>query len=98
MNESLKKKGLETGHDPKNVHKFTWKRNALRHSFISYRLAVLKDVAAVALEAGNSPTMIFRNYRALVTESEGKTWFSIAPEAITNIVTPHSLQPHGRHH
>lgn len=87
MNESLKKQAVEAGHDPKNVRKFTWKRNALRHSFISYRLAVLKDVAAVALEAGNSPTMIFRNYRALVTENEGKTWFSIAPDASANIVT-----------
>jgi len=87
MNEGLKKKPVEVGHDPKNVRKFAWKRNALRHSFISYRLAVLKDVAAVALEAGNSPTMIFRNYRALVTENEGKTWFSIAPEHGSNIIT-----------
>ena len=87
INESLKKKAEEAGHDPKNVRRFTWKRNALRHSFISYRLAVVKDVAAVALEAGNSPTMIFRNYRALVTENEGKTWFSIAPDASANIVT-----------
>ena len=86
MNESLKKQAVEAGHDPQNVRKFTWKRNALRHSFISYRLAVVKDVAAVALEAGNSPTMIFRNYRALVTENEGKTWFSIAPDASANIV------------
>ena len=38
----------------------SWKANALRHSFISYRLAQTKDMAAVALEAGNSPTMIFR--------------------------------------
>jgi integrase len=86
MNEALKKQAVEAGHDPKNVRKFVWKRNALRHSFISYRLAVLKDVAAVALEAGNSPTMIFRNYRALVTENEGKAWFSIAPQAAMNVV------------
>jgi len=86
MNESLKKQAVEAGHDPKNVRKFTWKRNALRHSFISYRLAVLKDVAAVAIEAGNSPTMIFRNYRALVTENEGKAWFNITPQADSNIV------------
>ena len=86
MNESLKKQAVEAGHNPQNVRKFRWKRNALRHSFISYRLAVLKDVAAVALAAGNSPTMIFRNYRALVTENEGKTWFSIAPAVDSNIV------------
>jgi hypothetical protein len=27
----------------------------LRHSFISYRVAQTRDIAAVALEAGNSP-------------------------------------------
>jgi hypothetical protein len=31
-----------------------WKKNALRHSFCSYRLAVIEDAAKVAYEAGNS--------------------------------------------
>ena len=56
-----------------------WKANALRHSFISYRLAQTKDVAEVALEAGNSPTMIFRHYRELATETEAADWFGILP-------------------
>jgi hypothetical protein len=30
--------------------------------------------------------MIFRNYRALVTENEGKAWFNITPQADSNIV------------
>jgi hypothetical protein len=47
-----------------------WKANALRPSFITYRLAQTKDVAEVALEAGNSPTMIFRHYRELATVAE----------------------------
>jgi hypothetical protein len=55
-----------------------WKANALRHSFITCRLAQTKDVA-VALEAGNSPTMIFRRYRELATEGEAKEWFGILP-------------------
>jgi integrase len=64
-----------------------WKRNGLRHSFISYRVAVLKDVPAVALEAGNSPAMIFSNYRALASEAEGQAWFAIQPPpAASNIV------------
>jgi hypothetical protein len=58
---------------------FAWKANALRHSFISYRLALTKDIAAVALEAGNSPAIIFRSYRELATESEGAEWFGIVP-------------------
>lgn len=65
---------------------FKWKTNALRHSYISYRVAVEKDVAKVALEAGNSPQMIFSNYRQLVSEKEGKVWFSIEPERKENIL------------
>ena len=42
-----------------------WKQNALRHSFISYRMAMVKDANQVALEAGNSPDIIFRNYLEL---------------------------------
>jgi hypothetical protein len=56
---------------------FAWKHNALRHSFISYRVADIQNVAQVALEAGNSPQMIFRNYRELVKPLDAKRWFSI---------------------
>ena len=58
---------------------FAWKANGLRHSFISYRLAKTKDIAAVALEAGNSARMIFAHYRELCTESEAAQWFGIVP-------------------
>jgi integrase len=63
-----------------------WKQNALRHSFISYRLAETQNINSVALEAGNSPQMIFRHYRELATPEEARTWFSIAPEAAPNVV------------
>jgi hypothetical protein len=56
-----------------------WPRNALRHSYISYRLAIVKDAAKVALEAGNSPDIIFKHYRELVTEQDAKAWFAINP-------------------
>ena len=60
---------------------FQWKSNALRHSFASYRLADIKDAARVALEMGNSPSMLFRNYRELVTEKQATEWFSVLPKA-----------------
>ena len=66
--------------------KIKWKQNALRHSFISYRLAEIQDVNRVALEAGNSPQMIFRHYRELATPEQGRTWFAIAPETAANVV------------
>jgi len=58
-----------------------WKHNALRHSFISYRLAVVHDPAKVAFEAGNSPAMVHRHYKALTTQAAGEAWFSVMPTA-----------------
>lgn len=60
---------------------FLWKSNEVRHSFASYRLAEIKDAARVALEMGNSPSMLFRNYRELVTEKQATEWFSVRPKA-----------------
>lgn len=57
-----------------------WRENALRHSFVSYRLAEVQDVAKVALEAGNSPGVIFQHYRELVRPADAKRWFAIAPK------------------
>lgn len=65
---------------------FKWKRNGLRHSFCSYRLAVTSDAAKTALEAGNSPAMVFRHYRELVTDQEAAEWFGIMPRAEENVI------------
>lgn len=35
----------------------------------------------MATEAGNSANMVHRHYKALVTEAQGKEWFSIQPVA-----------------
>ncbi len=64
-----------------------WRQNALRHSFISYRVALTGDVARTSLEAGNSPKMIFRHYREIVDEEATKAWWSIHP--------PEGWQPPG---
>ena len=58
---------------------FAWKHNALRHSFISYRVADIQNVAQAALEAGNSPQMIFKHYRELVRPEAAKAWFGLMP-------------------
>jgi integrase len=70
--------GSETAADEGWVP-FAWKHNALRHSFISYRVAETQDVAKVSLEAGNSPQMIFKHYRELVQPKAAKAWFAIRP-------------------
>jgi len=58
-----------------------WLHNALRHSFCSYRLAQSGDAPRTAFEAGNSPAMIDRHYKALVTEQAARDWFAIVPPA-----------------
>jgi len=63
-----------------------WKRNGLRHSFISYRTALTKNVPQVAFEAGNSPQMIYRHYLKAVTESVAKQWFAISPDQPANVI------------
>lgn len=78
VNRARKAGGIEA--------QFEWKRNGLRHSFCSYRLAVTHDAAKTALEAGNSPAMIFKHYRQLVTDDEAKQWFAVAPASNANIV------------
>jgi hypothetical protein len=45
---------------PKNTpqkERMVWKKNALRHTYISYRVAECADVARVADESGNSPAV-----------------------------------------
>jgi integrase len=61
---------------------FEWKHNALRHSWISYRVAQIQNVAQVALEAGNSPRMVFSNYRELVRTADAEKWFGITPATV----------------
>jgi integrase len=60
--------------------------NGLRHSFCSYRLSAVQSADQVALEAGNSPKILFTNYRELVTPEDAAAWFAVAPEPLANVV------------
>jgi integrase len=51
-------------------------QNLLRHSYASYRLAEIQDPTKVAVEMGNSPEKLYRNYNKLRTPKEAKEWFS----------------------
>ncbi len=61
-----------------------WKHNGLRHSYISYRVAQSQDVPRVALEAGNSPAMIFRHYRKPLPSRFAVEWFGIRPASVSD--------------
>lgn len=71
--------------DP-DAPEFRWKANGLRHSYASYRLAMIEDVAKVSLEMGNSPQKVFSNYRKVVTKSQAAAWFAVIPVVPENVV------------
>ena len=54
-----------------------WPPDVLRHSFCSYRLAVLQKLGQVAEEAGNSAAIIRSNYRRPLRAEDGAAWWSL---------------------
>jgi integrase len=53
----------------------TWVKNGLRHSYGSYRCAVVKSAAQVALEMGNSEAIVRSNYLDYTERSAATKWF-----------------------
>lgn len=54
-----------------------WKRNGLRNSFITYRVAVTDSMGKTAIESGNSESMIKSNYLDATTKAQGESWFQL---------------------
>lgn len=83
---------LESAHrrELKRLRKVTglqWDNNALRHSFGSHRLAIVKSYAQVALEMGNSEGRVREDYNDPKDEEEGRNYFAILPpEAVDNVI------------
>lgn len=61
----------------KEIPTFTWKHNALRHSYGSYRTALTQNVPQVALEMGNSVGMVKRHYLEAQVFEDGLKWFQL---------------------
>jgi integrase len=57
--------------------------NALRHSYCSYKLALTQKPEELAYQMGNTPAIIYKNYRELVTPVQGKEWFAILPQKVS---------------
>lgn len=58
----------------------SWVVDGPRHSFISYRLAIVKDIAQVSEEAGTSSATIRKHYRRPVNQRSAEQWFEIGPK------------------
>lgn len=53
-----------------------WPQDALRHSFGSYRNALVRSLAQVAEEMGTSEAMLHRHYHNPRVREEGEAWFT----------------------
>jgi len=62
------------------------RRNGLRHGFCTYHYALHADEGLTAKEAGNSPAMIHKCYKGMVTRADAEKWFNVQPHRAANIV------------
>lgn len=56
-----------------------WPQDALRHSYGSYRNAILRSLEKVAEEMGNSVAMLHRHYHNPQPEKMGQEFFALRP-------------------
>ena len=63
-----------------------WQPDVLRHTALSYRLALLGDEGKVSAWAGNSPSVLHRHYRALTTREEAERFFAITPDGSGELI------------
>jgi integrase len=63
-------------------------RNVLRKTWISARLAIVKNIGQVAEEAGNSVAKVKSNYRRPMSEAAAKRIFSIHPTSADILQLP----------
>jgi len=54
-------------------------RDGLRHSYITYRRAVTKNLAQVSGEAGTDPGTLTRRYCRPVRQADAEAWFALRP-------------------
>lgn len=63
------------------------RRNGLRHSFVSAHYALHGDEGKTSQQAGNSPQMVHKNYKGLLTKKAGEAWFGVKPTKAGNILS-----------
>lgn len=66
----------------------TWPKDALRHSFGSYRNAILRNLDQVAEEMGNSVAMLHRHYHNPQPAQLGTEWFALLPAGYSSKKQP----------
>ena len=77
--KQILKTAADTGDELNKIKALEWKHNALRHTYISARVAECADVPRVADEAGNSAQVIRTNYLKRIRPAAAAEWFAIRP-------------------
>lgn len=67
--------------------KVQWAKNAPRHSFVTYHLAMWENAGKTALQAGHNEEMLFAHYRELATKEVAKKFWGLfpSPELVTEL-------------
>lgn len=60
--------------------------NGLRHAFISHSYALDGNENRVAMLSGNSPGMVHRHYKGLLTRKQAEAYFDVRPKIADNII------------
>ena len=58
------------------------RRNAFRHSYGTYKFAILQDEFRVSSEMGNSPGELRASYAELALPKDAEAWFAISPDSV----------------
>jgi integrase len=66
--------------------KIPLRRNGARHGFVSAHYALYSDEGLTAKESGNSPAMVHKHYKGLMTKKQGEAWFAVVPEQPGNVI------------
>ena len=74
VGKNLRKRHLEA-RARAGIH--DWPPNAMRHSFVSYRLAQTQNANQTALESGHDQAILFAHYRELVKPADAKRSWEI---------------------
>jgi integrase len=65
-----------------------WIDDGLRHSYGTFRQAVIKNIGEVSEEMGNTIRICRKHYvNPMVTKAEGEAWFAIKPEGMEKVTT-----------
>ena len=68
---------IDAAHDKQKL--IPWPADALRHTAISHYLNFAEHEGKTALWAGNSPDVIFKHYRGLISKAESTEFWAMRP-------------------